>query len=171
MGRVYHQSIDQTPRPLRTGLHHHNFLSHQHNISPQNLLIDPISMQPLRRDPSHSPMSEYVLVEKNDAESAIFVEDHQPPQAKEKKTTFKTSRKSTSTRARPDSDPFVSEFHSARRQSNDKKARDAKRVGGRSVGMHLPTDVAARAKQLRDEGSCWICCFQRDSVSAHPQNL
>jgi len=31
--------------------------------------------------------------------------------------------------------------------------------------MHLPPDKAARAKQLRDEGSCWICCLQRDSCT------
>ena len=81
-------------------------------------------------------------------------------------SNVKAAKKSSSNKTRHDPDPFVNEFSSARRQSNERKIREGKRVGGRSVGMHLTTEVAARAKQLRDEGSCWICCFQRDSVSA-----
>jgi hypothetical protein len=51
--------------------------------------------------------------------------------------------------------------------SNDRAIRRAsgKRAGGRSLGMHLPPDKAARAKQLREEGSCWLCCLQRDSCT------
>lgn len=37
--------------------------------------------------------------------------------------------------------------------------------GGRAVGSHLSTEGAARAKKLREEGSCWLCCLQRDSCT------
>ena len=37
--------------------------------------------------------------------------------------------------------------------------------GGRAVGSHLSREGAARAKKLREEGSCWLCCLQRDSCT------
>lgn len=38
------------------------------------------------------------------------------------------------------------------------------RHGGRQHGTHLQGDVAARARQIREIGTCWLCCLQRDSV-------
>ena len=40
-----------------------------------------------------------------------------------------------------------------------------KRLGGRPIGSHLAPDKAARTKQMREEGSCWLCCLQRDSCT------
>jgi hypothetical protein len=175
--RTYHHSIDQIPRPLQTAFQQSNFMNQQHDISPHSVLIDPSALQQLHRDPSHSPMSDFVVVDRADAVSATYSDDYCHTHAKERKVSQKSARKSVSNRPRQQADNFVSEYPPAtgaiRRQSNEatKKARDGKRVGGRSVGMHLKTDVAARAKQLRDEGSCWICCFQRDSVRLYRYSI
>ena len=174
--RAY-SSFDHTPRPLQTSFQHNNFLVHQ-DVSPQNLLIDPTPMHQLNREPSHSPLSDYILVDRPDAmvPMAPTAIESQAPQSKApKKSTMKRPRVASTGKARQEPDNFVSEYptHTTgpiRRQSSSaaKVAKDGKgRVGGRSVGMHLTEEAAARAKQLRDEGSCWICCFQRDSVR-HP---
>jgi len=68
---------------------------------------------------------------------------------------------------------FISEQPSTdrnRRRPSDsmirKSTKDGRQKGGRSLGMHLPAEKAARAKALREEGSCWICCLQRDSCTS-----
>jgi hypothetical protein len=56
------------------------------------------------------------------------------------------------------------------RKSNEfilRKTSMGRKSGGRSLGMHLAPEKAAKAKELRGDGACWICCLQRDSVS-HP---
>lgn len=164
-------SYDQIPRQLRTSFAYAN----QQDISPQHLLIDPTSMQQLHRDPSHSPLSDFVMIEQSDVLPSNHIEDHRYCQSKQKKAVMKRPRVVTANNSRQESDNFVSEYPSRtpgpiRRQSSSaaKIAKDnSRRVGGRSPGMHLNEEAAARAKQLRDEGSCWICCFQRDSVRPH----
>jgi hypothetical protein len=171
--RAFH-SFDQTPRPLQTSFAHQNYMMKQ-DMSPNT--IDPNTIQSAHREPSHSPSSDYVLVDISDAGSMTYFEESRPApsQSKQKKPSAKRSRATSSATRRPVADNFVSEYppHAAgpiRRQSSNavsKATKDGhKRVGGRSLGMHLTEEAAARAKQLRDEGSCWICCFQRDSVSS-----
>jgi hypothetical protein len=46
-----------------------------------------------------------------------------------------------------------------------RKTSTGRKSGGRSLGMHLAPEKAAKAKELRGDGACWICCLQRDSVS------
>jgi hypothetical protein len=176
--RAHYQDIQQTPRPFQTGFQPAS-MNHQHGMggvtSLRTLMIDANVGQQVHREPTHSPSSDYIMVELNDALSTTYSDDRRTsqPQLKEKKPSQRGSKKLPSSKVRHEPDPFVPEFPmttgSIRRQSGDKKSRDGKRVGGRTVGMHLKTDVAARAKQLRDEGSCWICCFQRDSVSAQEE--
>ena len=162
---------NQTPRQIQTTFQPQNVYPQQ-DISPQSLMIDPTSMHQLHRDPSPSTFSDFVLIDKDEVSPTTHLADHHTSQAKQKKSTMKRPRVASTSKVRQEPDNFVSE-HPARaagpirRQSSSaaKIAKDnAKRVGGRSLGMHLTEEAAARAKQLRDEGSCWICCFQRDSV-------
>ncbi|KIW03298.1 uncharacterized protein PV09_05510 [Verruconis gallopava] len=172
---LYNQTFDQTPRLIQTAFVNTEYVNQDYNISPQSLFIDPsAAIQQLGRDPSHSPMSEYEIIDKSEAVSTAYGDDNRAIQStlpKEEKLSAKRSRAPTSNKMRQDPDNFVSEYPNAsgviRRQlsSGAGKQREGKRVGGRSVGMHLSSEVAARAKQLRDEGSCWVCCFQRDSCS------
>jgi hypothetical protein len=45
---------------------------------------------------------------------------------------------------------------------------NAKKAGGRSVGMHLEDSAAARARAMREIGACWNCCLQREKVCHNP---
>ncbi|KAF2433321.1 hypothetical protein EJ08DRAFT_74714 [Tothia fuscella] len=112
-----------------------------------------------RREPTHSPFSsgsEYVIVEASpktaanakrmntklskDQQPAVFFHESHPP-AEEK-------------RSRRTAD------YAIRKTSNGRKS------GGRPLGSHLPSDKANKAKDLRIDGACWICCLQRDSCTA-----
>ncbi|KAK3080797.1 hypothetical protein LTS18_013006 [Coniosporium uncinatum] len=44
----------------------------------------------------------------------------------------------------------------------------SKRVGGRALGSHLDPEKAAKTKAMREQGSCWLCCLQRDSCTPGP---
>jgi hypothetical protein len=112
------------------------------------------------REPTHSPVSDYVMVESVDMSVS---------------PSYSGSMKAEPSNSAPISPmTFVTEQYplssdSGKQPSTQgviRKIRDSKgkRAGGRSLGSHLPADKAARAKQLREEGSCWICCLQRDSV-------
>jgi hypothetical protein len=111
------------------------------------------------REPTHSPVSDYVMVESVDISAVSpsfsgFMKAEPSTSAPRSPVTFVTEQY-----------PLVSD--SGKQASNQgviRKTREGKRAGGRSLGSHLPADKAARAKQLREEGSCWICCLQRDSV-------
>lgn len=173
-------SFDQTHRGLQTSfpmqqgfVQQNQFLSPT-NVSPQHLMIDTSGLHQLQREPTHSPFSDFVMVDKLDAVPAPYAGRQQPTQPKPKRSAVKRSRvaPTNKTTGNAQKDMFVSEHPShtpgpIRRQSNTaSKATKAskQRSGGRQPGMHLNDEAAARAKQLRDEGSCWICCFQRDSV-------
>lgn len=152
---------------------HHTPRAAQYSFSqPQTLNVDMIGIgmgsqsqgnkrrrSQAPREPSHSPVSDYVMVESSDI-SAVS-------------PSFSGSMKMEPSTSGPQSPlTFVAEHYppsadSGKQPSTQgviRKARDGKRAGGRSLGSHLPADKAARAKQLREEGSCWICCLQRDSV-------
>lgn len=178
--RQVYPSYEQNSRsiPMNNFQQQNNYLT-PHNVSPQNLMIDTSAMNQLHRDPTHSPLSsDFVMVDKSDAGSSIHaVEDRRQSQPKQQKKQAPRRSRVASNPKRIDPDNFVSEYPShatgpIRRQSSSaaKAAKaDSRRVGGRSLGMHLTEEAAARAKQLRDEGSCWICCFQRDSCSPGPE--
>lgn len=107
------------------------------------------------REPSHSPVSDYIMVESSDAVSPSFtwpMKVEPSTSAPRSPMTFVAEQFSSDSGKQPSAQGVI------------RKARDGKRAGGRSLGSHLPADKAARAKQLREEGSCWICCLQRDSV-------
>jgi hypothetical protein len=111
----------------------------------------------VQREPTHSPFSsgsEYVMVESSSKtalnakrmsskmsktqQSDVFFHEHFPP------TEEKRPKRSTE--------------YAVRKSSNGRKS------GGRSLGMHLAPEKATKAKDLRIDGACWICCLQRDSV-------
>jgi hypothetical protein len=104
------------------------------------------------REPTHSPVSDYVMVESVDM--SALSPSYSGSMKVEPSMTFVTEQYplSSDSGKQPSSQGVI------------RKTRDGKRAGGRSLGSHLPADKAARAKQLREEGSCWICCLQRDSV-------
>lgn len=108
-----------------------------------------------QREPSPSPVSDYVMVESSDTASPSFMgsmKAEPSTSGPRSPITFVAEQFSSVSGKRPSTQGVI------------RKAREGKRAGGRSLGSHLPADKAARAKQLREEGSCWICCLQRDSV-------
>lgn len=150
-----HDHLHQTPRAMQYAFQ-----------QTQNLNVDMIGIgaQPqgtkhrrsqAPREPSHSPVSDYIMVESSDAVSTSFTSSMKvepPTSAPRSPMTFVAEQFSPDSGKRPSTQGVI------------RKPREVKRPGGRSLGSHLPADKAARAKQLREEGSCWICCLQRDSV-------
>jgi hypothetical protein len=53
---------------------------------------------------------------------------------------------------------------SAAQRKQIQKLSHWRRAGGRTVGSHLAPDKAARTKEMREKGSCWLCALQRDQV-------
>jgi len=83
-----------------------------------------------------------------------------------------TSDNSISRLKQPQTPIFVQQHFPAKDSSNTRITTESVRRtlgntkrGGRAVGSHLSTEGAARAKKLREEGSCWLCCLQRDSCT------
>lgn len=166
----YMQDQDQTPRvpqhnfsqPMRSSLSYHLTgtgagtsmgTSSQQTIKRKR--NDHFQREPSRSPFSSSSTSSYVLVDKpksaskdkmlidskpSIAQTSSFVIQQEYPQGDEKR-------------------PRKASECGVRKPSNGKKS------GGRSLGMHLDAKKAAKAKDLRSDGACWICCLQRDSVS------
>jgi hypothetical protein len=157
-----HDHQNETPRPLQTSF-----------LPTRETDLDFMGLNPqlheskhrqrrrqVQREPTHSPVSDYVMVEPENEPTRT------PSYAGSTKAEPSTSAPRSPTIFVPEQYPPSAD--SAKQQSSHyviRKTRDGKRAGGRSLGMHLPADKAARAKLLREEGSCWICCLQRDSVS------
>jgi hypothetical protein len=112
-----------------------------------------------RREPTHSPFSsgsEYVMVESNS------------------KTALNAKRMNSKVSKTQQAEVF---FHEQFPQSEEKRPKRAtefavrkpsngRKSGGRTLGMHLAPEKATKAKDLRIDGACWICCLQRDSCTA-----
>lgn len=92
----------------------------------------------------------------NELQQSVTSPQSPPPQARPHQTTV-----------------FVQQHFPAKDSSNTRISTELVRRtsaggtkrGGRAVGSHLSTEGAARAKRLREEGSCWLCCLQRDSCT------
>jgi hypothetical protein len=113
----------------------------------------------VHREPTHSPSvsGEYVMVESFSKTGANTKRIDTKPSKASAPDMFYHEHYPRNEDKRPrKSNEFV-----ARKTSNGRKS------GGRSVGMHLAPEKAAKAKDLRSDGACWICCLQRDSVSSH----
>ena len=160
---------DQTPRPSQNvfavntrGIPTFDFAKTEPE-SPQQLQCRALSIDRSSHvDALGSPApSDFVVVNNQGSEKASspVVADakswHIPsPKANQTQTVFVTQ-------------VFSANEDGSARQSSSGAIRRAsgKRAGGRPLGSHLPSDKAARAKQLREEGVCWLCCLQRDSCS------
>jgi hypothetical protein len=167
LGSVAYGQDQDTPRVQQNTFHPMQQISQSYSLAGVGSSSQQVSVMKRKRpdqaqrEPTLSPFSvsgEYVMVEPvskpivnvkrvNTKSSkaprqapATFCHEHYPPV--DEKRVRKTSE-------------FV-----ARKTSNGRKS------GGRSLGMHLPPEKAAKAKELRGDGACWICCLQRDSVSS-----
>lgn len=111
----------------------------------------------VQREPTHSPFSsgsEYVMVESSS------------------KTAVNAKRMSSKSSKPPQSDVFYHEHFPPVEEKRSKrnteyavrKLSNGRKSGGRTLGMHLAPEKATKAKDLRIDGACWICCLQRDSV-------
>ncbi|KAF1983133.1 hypothetical protein K402DRAFT_396850 [Aulographum hederae CBS 113979] len=62
---------------------------------------------------------------------------------------------------------FVEQVFAVQSRPSDRaiQKRASRRAGGRQVGSHLNPDTAARTKLMREHGSCWLCCLQRDKCT------
>ena len=154
----YGRDQDHTPRLAQNSFNH----AHQGSLSYNIQGLGSLSQQATKRkrndhahrEPTKSPFSssEYVIVESNakspskskrmepsPSVSTIFVSEQYPP---------------------------LTEDNKLRRSGGlgTRKSGNGRKSGGRSLGMHLAPEKAAKAKDLRSDGACWICCLQRDSV-------
>lgn len=175
--QVYFQDFQQqTPMAPQVGFQHATYGNQYNDLAgitapPQTQMLDQNAGHKLNREPTYSPIEDFVVVDYNDVLPTSMANPHTTPTVKQ--PPHKVSKKSTSSKARHEKTVFIPEGYPLSADANRRRAnelarqrhRDSKRAGGRSVGMHLNADSAARAKQLREEGSCWICCLQRDSVS------
>jgi hypothetical protein len=155
---------DQTPRPRQTAFPHAEQSRRPFtatDVKPSPRLLTENTSQTISIDNTHSPTSDFVLVD-----SATDIQSSPSPKPiKRKASEVEEAHEFETVFIRhifsPDQDYSLNhEAHLARKRVN------GNRVGGRATGSHLNAQSAARARELREKGSCWICCLQRDSVSA-----
>lgn len=159
--RGYSQGQDQTPRPLQTSFNqtHHGSLTY--DITGLGSSLQQASKRKRNdhtREPSKSPFSDYVVLDSN-SESAMNAS----------RMDVKPSMGQTSTIFLHEQYPHVEDKKPKRAHDHThpirKPSNAGRKSGGRTLGMHLDPEKAAKAKDLRNDGACWICCLQRDSVS------
>jgi len=163
------QNTFQSPRSssAATQTVHSSTLTVSQNPYQSNLYLNPL----------HSPLADYVVVSHASQESS--------GQSAAELETFKSesiqSEHVTSPQVSPQAKQdtpclifgppsFPVEDSSNNRGSSlphrKHSSGPGRRLGGRPVGSHLAPDKAARTKLMREEGSCWLCCLQRDSCSS-----
>jgi hypothetical protein len=115
---------------------------------------------------ANSPISDFVLIDSTT--------DYQPsPSPRPSKRKASEVEESASFGTVFVQHTFSHDHSSHAHQENDfaRKRINSNRVGGRATGSHLNAQSAARARELREKGSCWICCLQRDSVSFENRSI
>jgi len=183
--------LSQSPKPLgsRTAIHLHLESTPRapqasaYTRRPSSVVINqdqpfPKTTQPsdLNSEPSRSsPVTDFVFVQSPAQISSSRSNIDQKPvvsQLDEDSKTEFTSENPMSRLKQPQTPIFVQQHFPANNSSDTRITTESVRRtlgitkrGGRAVGSHLSSEGAARAKKLREEGSCWLCCLQRDSCT------